>query len=78
VREKTERPIGRASRVGHRATLGAKVFQMDGGYVMLFATPMRDRLGKPMSARGRLCCKSRFAQVFKNSAGCRRFFSVKT
>ena len=27
---------------------------------------------------GGLCCKSRFAQVIKNSAGCRRVFRVKT
>ena len=27
--------------------------------------------------RGRYCCKSRFAQVIKNSAGCRRVFGVK-
>ena len=31
----------------------------------------------PMSALGRLCCKSRFALVIKNSAGCRRGFRVK-
>jgi CBS domain-containing protein len=26
---------------------------------------------------GRYCCKSHFAQVIKNSAGCRRVFGVK-
>ena len=30
------------------------------------------------SASGRLCCKSRFALVIKNSAGCRRDFRVRT
>ena len=33
---------------------------------------------RPTSASPRLCCKSRFAQVIKNSAGCRRVFRVKT
>ncbi len=33
--------------------------------------------GNPMSALPRYCCKSRFAQVIKNSAGCRRVFGVK-
>ena len=41
----------------------------------------RDRLaqaaGPAMSAMPRYCCKSRFAQVIKNSAGCRRVFGVK-
>jgi hypothetical protein len=30
-----------------------------------------------MSAPGRYCCKSPFAQVIKNSPGCRRDFLVK-
>ena len=30
-----------------------------------------------MSSRGRLCCKSPFAVVTKNSPGCRREFRVK-
>jgi hypothetical protein len=30
-----------------------------------------------MSGMGRLCCKSRFALVIKNSAGCRRDLRVK-
>ena len=30
-----------------------------------------------MSAKCRLCCKSRFAPMIKNSAGCRRAFRVK-
>ena len=33
--------------------------------------------GGAMSPPGRLCCKSRFALVIKNSAGCRRGFRVK-
>src|SRR6478735_1289983 len=31
----------------------------------------------PKSEKCRYCCKSRFAQAIKNSAGCRRVFGVK-
>ena len=31
----------------------------------------------PIPAKGRYCCKSLFALVIKNSAGCRRDFRVK-
>jgi len=40
--------------------------------------PLRTPTGLPRTAGlGRFCCKSRFALVIKNSAGCRRGFRVK-